>query len=89
MDRTGIKGVEIIRLLKCKGIQLSPGHLSGILNGKTHLSARKAIALSEITGISVADLVHGAIKNRRDLPNSAGIHRKPASGLVNDHAKIA
>lgn len=53
MERTGTNGRELLALLRAEGYSLSEGHLSNILKGSRRCSLRTAIALHEITGVSI------------------------------------
>jgi transcriptional regulator with XRE-family HTH domain len=56
MERTGTTGNRLIELLKAEGYSLSRGHLSNILKGSRRCSLRTAIALHEITGVSIKSI---------------------------------
>jgi hypothetical protein len=53
MERTGTSGDRLIQMLRDEGYSLSRGHLSNILKGSRRCSLRTAIALHDITGVSI------------------------------------
>lgn len=53
MERTGTSGDKLVQMLRAEGYSLSRGHLSNILKGSRRCSLRTAIALHEITGVSI------------------------------------
>lgn len=53
MERTGTNGNQLIDLLRAEGHSLSRGHLSNVLKGSRRCSLRLALALHEVTGVSI------------------------------------
>lgn len=53
MERTGTNGRQLLDLLRAEGYSLSEGHLSNILKGSRRCSLRTALALHDITGVSI------------------------------------
>ena len=53
MAGTGVNATQLIELMRDCGEPISKGHMSDVLSGSRRCSLRKALILSQITGVSV------------------------------------
>jgi hypothetical protein len=57
MERTGTNARGLLRMLKARGCEMSEGHLSNVLKKSRRCSLIKAVALNEITGVPIRNMV--------------------------------
>jgi hypothetical protein len=71
MERTRTNGTKLLELLRAEGCSLSAGHLSNILKGSRRCSLRTAIALHEVTGVSIKAIAQWPVRDDRNTQSAA------------------
>jgi hypothetical protein len=57
MEQTGTNARGLLKLLRERGHSMSEGHLSNILKKSRRCSLIKAVALNEITGVPIKNMI--------------------------------